>query len=70
MESRKDEVRLLDINEFMRYTGLGRNSALAFAKKYNLALRPYGRRVLYDRVKIDRVLDHMTERANDTAMEG
>lgn len=67
MENKKDEVRLLDINEFMRYTGLGRNSALAFAKKYNLALRPYGRRVLYDRVKIDKVLDHMTNHEQEEA---
>lgn len=67
MESRKDEVRLLDINGFMRYTGLGRNSALAFAKKYNLAIRPYGRRVLYDRVKIDKVLDHMTNHEQEEA---
>ncbi len=67
MENKKDEVRLLDINEFMRYTGLGRNSALAFAKKYNLALRPYGRRVLYDRVKIDKVLDHMANHEQEEA---
>lgn len=67
MESKKDEVRLFDINEFMRYTGLGRNSALAFAKKYNLALRPYGRRVLYDRVKIDKVLDHMANHEQEEA---
>lgn len=53
-----DGKRLLNREELCMYTGLGKSKAEAWAKQ-NGACKHIGRRVLYDRVIIDRVLDAM-----------
>lgn len=53
------DVRLMDINALMAYLSMGRNSAIRFAKDA-AAERRYGRRVLYDRERIDRAVENMT----------
>lgn len=64
MNKRKDGVtelkRMLSADECCSYLGLGRNKAREFAEAAG-ARRTYGRRVLYDRVKLDAALDAMTE---------
>lgn len=47
-----NEQRLLDVEEFQKYTSVGRNNALKLAKESGAALR-IGRRLLIDRVKFD-----------------
>lgn len=48
--------RLLSRKEFFRYVGLGKVRGMEFAEKVG-AVRRYGRRVLIDRVIVDRALD-------------
>lgn len=48
--------RLMGISELMRYTSLGKNSALAFGKEACAVVR-IGKRILYDRQKIDQWID-------------
>ena len=48
--------RLMNINDLMRYTALGRNSAMNLGKTANAIVR-IGTRVLYDRKKIDSYID-------------
>lgn len=48
--------RLLDVVELCNYLGIGRNRAKEFARSIG-ADRHYGRRVVYDRVIIDRAID-------------
>ena len=55
---RLSEKRLLDALELAEYVGMGRNSARKFAEEAG-ALRRYGKRVLFDRVVIDRAVDAM-----------
>lgn len=65
MFSRKhisESSRLLDTKEAAAYLGMGRNTARKFAEEVG-ALRRYGRRVLYDRVALDRALDQMGREA-------
>ncbi|WP_288780523.1 polyprenyl synthetase solanesyl diphosphate synthase [uncultured Dialister sp.] len=50
--------RLLNRAELCAYIGMGHSRAEAWAKQ-NGACKHIGRRVLYDRVIIDRVLDAM-----------
>ena len=50
--------RLLNKEELCKYMGLGRCKAEEWAKT-NGAVKHIGRRCLYDRVIIDRVLDSM-----------
>lgn len=50
------EKRLLDINEFQLYVGLGRNLAFSLAREANAEFR-WGRRFLIDRVKFDKWCD-------------
>lgn len=50
--------RLLSVSEFCLYTGLGTSKGMAWAKEIG-AVRHIGRRVLIDRVVIDRVIDEM-----------
>lgn len=50
--------RLLSKEEFCRYIGLGHSKAEKWAAQHG-AVRHIGRRVLYDRAVIDRVLDSM-----------
>lgn len=49
-------VRMLNLQQAMSYVGLGRNSFLQFASKCG-CMRRYGRRVLYDKNRIDEALD-------------
>lgn len=48
--------RLLSREEFFKYIGLGKTRGMEWAKKAG-AVRRYGRRVLIDRVVVDRLLD-------------
>ncbi len=48
--------RLMGISELMRYTSLGRNKAMDLGKNASAIVR-IGRRVLYDRQKIDTWID-------------
>lgn len=50
--------RLLDVKGLMQYTSLGRNNAMELGKKAE-AVKRYGARVLYDRLKIDSYIDRM-----------
>ncbi len=52
--------RLLGIKELMEYTNLGRNSALKLGSDSQSKVR-IGRRVLYDKRKIDQYINHLTE---------
>lgn len=54
--------RLLSVNELSVYIGLGRNTARKFAEEIG-AVKHYGKRVLFDRVVIDKALDQMGEKA-------
>lgn len=49
--------RLLSINEFCTYSGLGRNKAREYADENNLIVH-VGRRVLIDRIGFDRLCDN------------
>ena len=51
--------RLLNIEELMEYTGIGRNNARLYAERIG-ALRKVGKRYLYDRKIIDEALDNAT----------
>lgn len=51
--------RLMDADELGRYICLGRNSAMAFGKEIGAEIR-IGRRILFDRVKVDQYLDSAT----------
>ncbi|ETP71100.1 hypothetical protein UYO_2958, partial [Lachnospiraceae bacterium JC7] len=52
--------RLLDAKEVCIYTSMGRNSCRAFCENIG-AVRKIGKRVLFDRVIIDKALDLMGE---------
>ena len=52
--------RLLGIKELMQYLNVGRNSALKFAEESKSKIR-IGRRVLYDKNKIDKYINKLTE---------
>lgn len=54
------DKRLLDANEVCLYLSLGRNKGIEFAKEIGSEVK-VGRRCLYDRVKIDKYLDQLTE---------
>lgn len=51
-----DYGRLLSMEELMRYTSLGKNTATDLAKSANAIVR-VGKRVVYDRKKIDSYID-------------
>ncbi len=51
-----DYGRLMGIQELMCYTSLGRNTAMELGKNANAIVR-MGKRVLYDRKKIDTYID-------------
>jgi hypothetical protein len=51
-----NEKRLLDANEVCVYLSLGRNKGVEFAKSIGAEVH-IGRRVLYDKNKIDKYLD-------------
>lgn len=52
--------RLVDINGFMEYTGLGRNNAMKLGKDIGATIR-IGRKVLYDLKKADTYFDNAHE---------
>lgn len=52
--------RLMGISELMRYTSLGRNSAMELGKNASAIVR-IGKRVLYDRSKIDSWIDQQAQ---------
>lgn len=54
------DKRLLDASEVCLYLSLGRNKGIEFAKEIGSEVK-VGRRCLYDRVKIDKYLDQLTE---------
>lgn len=51
--------RLLNVKELCAYIGMGHTRAEAWARKHG-ALKRIGRRVLYDRVAIDKAIDENT----------
>jgi len=53
------EKRLLSEIEATEYTGLKRSKIREFGTKYNV-IKHIGRRVLYDKQMIDRILDEAT----------
>ena len=52
--------RLMGIAELMRYTSLGRNTAMDLGKNASAIVR-IGKRVLYDRQKIDSYIDSQAQ---------
>lgn len=54
------EKRLVDINGFMKYTGLGRNNAMKLGREIGATIR-IGRKVLYDLKKADTYFDNAHE---------
>jgi hypothetical protein len=52
--------RLMGISELMRYTSLGRNTAMELGKNANAIVR-MGKRVLYDRRKVDKWIDEQAQ---------
>lgn len=55
-----DYGRLMGIHELQLYTSLGRNSAMELGKNANAIVR-MGKRVLYDRQKIDKWIDEQSQ---------
>lgn len=53
------ESRLIDTNELRAYTNLGRNSAVKLGEEIGAKVQ-IGRRVLWDRVKVDQYFDSLT----------
>ena len=50
----------MDTEELMSYTGLGRNNAMKLGEEIGSKVR-VGKRVLWDRKKIDKYLDELTD---------
>ncbi len=53
------ESRLMDTEELRVYTNLGRNSAMKLGEEIGAKVR-IGRRVLWDRVKVDQYFNSLT----------
>lgn len=53
------ESRLIDTEELRAYTNLGRNNAMKLGEEIGAKVK-YGKRVLWDRVKLDRYFDELT----------
>lgn len=53
------EKRLVGIEEFMQYTGLGRNMATSLGKEIGCCIR-IGKKVLYDIRKADQYFNSLT----------
>ena len=58
MKNNETKARLLSLSELQDYLSLGRNKAIEWGKSIKADVH-IGRRVLYDRVVIDKVLDEM-----------
>lgn len=50
--------RLVDVTDFMEYTGLGRNNAMKLGEEIGCKIK-IGRRVLYDLRKADQYFDSL-----------
>lgn len=55
----KGESRLMDTNELRAYTNLGRNMATKLGIEAGTKIK-MGKRVLWDKVKIDQYLNELT----------
>lgn len=53
------KARLMDTEELRAYTNLGRNNAMKLGEDIGAKVK-IGKRVLWDRVKIDRYFDELT----------
>lgn len=53
------ESRLMDTDELRAYTNLGRNNAMKLGEEIGAKVK-IGKRVLWDRVKIDQYFDRLT----------
>ena len=53
------ESRLMDTEELRAYTNLGRNNAMKLGEEIGAKVK-IGKRVLWDRVKIDQYLNELT----------
>ena len=51
--------RLMDTEELRAYTNLGRNNAMKWGEEIGAKVK-FGKRVLWDRVKIDQYLNELT----------
>jgi hypothetical protein len=60
IEPAAGEGRLMDTDQLRAYTNLGRNSAMKLGEEIGAKVR-VGNRVLWDRVKVDKYLDALTE---------
>ncbi len=58
------EKRLLNKSEFCKYIGMGHTKAEAWAKEIG-AVKHIGRRVLYDRVIIDKAIDKIGQASKE-----
>lgn len=54
------EKRLVGLDEWMKFTGLGRNKAMEFGKEIGCRVR-VGRRILYDLRKADKEIDKLAD---------
>ena len=59
MNTVSGESRLMDTEELRAYTNLGRNNAMKLGEEI-VAKVKVGKRVLWDRVKIDQYLNELT----------
>lgn len=51
--------RLMDVGELQVYTSLGRNNAMKLGNEIGARVQ-IGRRILYDRVKVDQYFNSLT----------
>lgn len=54
------EKRLVGLDEWMKFTGLGRNKAMEFGKEIGCRVR-VGRRILYDLRKANKEIDKLDD---------
>ena len=59
MNTVSGETRLMDTEELRAYTNLGRNKAMELGEEIGAKVK-IGKRVLWDRVKIDQYLNELT----------
>lgn len=59
MNTATGETRLLDTDELRAYTNLGRDNAMKLGEEIGAKVK-IGKRVLWDRVKIDQYLNELT----------
>lgn len=59
MNTVSGESRLMDTEELRAYTNLGRNNAMKLGEEIGAKVK-VGKRVLWDRVKIDQYLNELT----------